>query len=954
MLMQRGYEPGTTRFLDSVEELYLDDTQECIFVTADHPKLNVRTTLTALNFSDFTRLKNAGDVPECKQWVGRVTNRTIHRNRTWARLKNMGLKKILDEAVCASFRVDHWFYDAPIAPDDAIVPDENPSTAPGIGTILAGVFPDYPPPSYQEEASNPPPFFKPPVVIAVSPPFIAPSFSPGAVVGSSPLRLEKPVTTPQSQAFLAPPPDDTLVSDTETVAKTPVPTPPETPAARLSRKQKESQEKKQQMAAKKKQRQEQAGEVAHAEQPQDAGETSAEEDATSSQQSLADKLAAFIGAGLVLRHKAKHCAGQNDEPGLPKTGLFKSSKRLDSEHCDGQGDGPTLRDTTSLTKTALSLSHPSKRPESSTTDPETEINCNPARDNAKAKRKEKEQRRKESRRAEKAKEEEAKRCAEEEKARKREEERRKAEERLIREVEQRLLEDRQRWAEQTRRREKEDTRRQLQRAEEVSRQLQQVAEAARRQRQQAEEEAGSRALQSARATQPARVSPQSLRSTSGHEQKDPSGSQLKDSNDGVNNQAQRSGTEPKAESKDTLKADHSTPDPPVGGGKQQDQSTPSSQLQISTQALPARKDAPSQTYQVTSQRQPQCHPQLQLQTQQTETPFRPQAQVPIGTSIASVPRPLSSGGHLPTPDINSKPKPEAPTISTASEGAKSPAQPDRLPPTNRGAIVKAIAQPSEIVAKTIADEETNAPAQPSQLELDAVEIIAKLHVATTAEAPTPLDHPGRPSPCSTIRSMARPVQAADPPLRAQQRTTPPSAPSPAEDSIPRPATTPSPRARRPAPILSPRRRRFLIPRRHLPTHLRLRLRLRLRRLVTHETRRIIARDLPRLVAAKVQRMREADLGDLNARADRLMVERLIEDSCWERERRYNYRDCGRGRSASVTVGEGDGRMWEWGVDRFGPRGGLEEKLEVWEGWGVKGVKSHEEVVEGQDGWEVEN
>ncbi|KAK0614368.1 hypothetical protein B0T14DRAFT_570309 [Immersiella caudata] len=103
---------------------------------------------------------------------------------------------------------------------------------------------------------------------------------------------------------------------------------------------------------------------------------------------------------------------------------------------------------------------------------------------------------------------------------------------------------------------------------------------------------------------------------------------------------------------------------------------------------------------------------------------------------------------------------------------------------------------------------------------------------------------------------------------------------------------------------------------------------RARRLVRRETRRIVARDVRRLVAAELDRVRPRDSSGNVSRVDRMVLDRLIEESSWNRRSGYNNRDCGRGRSASLSS---NNPSWmEWGVGRFGPRGNVAGKLEAWE------------------------
>ncbi|KAK4454846.1 hypothetical protein QBC34DRAFT_464721 [Podospora aff. communis PSN243] len=472
-LLRRGYIPGTTDFLDSLEDLWLEwppqndpygyqlhKQKMCATIPADHPLLNSRAILATLNLgADWMRLQKIGNNPKCLDWSMIPPVKRQRLNVTWVRLKETGHKAILDEAVKVNFRVDHWFDSAPPPPESALVPgephsnDEKQARAPDLSTILDSIYP-----------------------CAVTPqPSPLPPRNPGRLAPRSP-DPENPASDPSNSQFS----DDTAraTPDSESpksASRSPSPGPSSKPSKEERKRQRKNRDR-----------------------------------ATS--QAIRSKAAAILAmlrsTNAGMEDEVAAPAAPEESPVLEKPAV--EDKLAVSEEWVLAGKPPAEEEAA----VPAAEDHAATQPVV-VEEPAQDAPAPPERNEAKEKRKAKEQRRKERRRAEKAQMEKMARLAEEDKARSREEQRREAEEKLNREAERKLQADRQKWAEDAQRRQQEDLKREeksRRREEEARRYQHQVrreerqrqAEARRRERD-AARAAANRATQSAIATPPADV-----------------------------------------------------------------------------------------------------------------------------------------------------------------------------------------------------------------------------------------------------------------------------------------------------------------------------------------------------------------------------------------------------------------------------------------------------------------
>ncbi|KAK0638974.1 hypothetical protein B0T16DRAFT_497156 [Cercophora newfieldiana] len=450
--------PGGFGFINTLQDMFIFWPRQrnvpgkeqnmagmCVCIPEEHPYLNVRATLTALNLGDFSRLQKIGYADQTNLFKPRQS-RLNKRNEVWASLKNIGFKPVIEEAVKFGFRVDHWFYDSPAPPDSALVPGEPHPTdvsqprARYIGEILE----DHSVPfqALQFDADTP----------------RSPDSENFTIVD----QTDQMINSWAIQNLLTSGPDGALAGEQGGIPES---QPPKPSKMALEKERKRQQKKRKKMRL-------QAAREVEPTPGFDAGEETVSESPTAEE---------LLAEGPAVPATPEEPSVEQPIADEPIAGSAIAEATVE-EPLPSPGEVDTPATATESMSQHLPAEH----------------------DEAKSKRKEKEQRRKERRRAEKAQLEEGKKRVEEEKARKREEQRREAEEQRNKEAEKKLQQDRQRWEEEARRREEAQNRRLLAQAAEEHRR----AEELRRGEELRRAEKLRRVSESALSTQPAGPSSQ--------------------------------------------------------------------------------------------------------------------------------------------------------------------------------------------------------------------------------------------------------------------------------------------------------------------------------------------------------------------------------------------------------------------------------------------------------------
>ncbi|KAK0705497.1 hypothetical protein B0H67DRAFT_558093 [Lasiosphaeris hirsuta] len=199
-------QPGTVLFLKRLERLFLgwmwsvgdqNEIMEPFFVGVheDHRFLHCPAVLGALNLGEFARLQKVGGHQACMNWVGRRGVRLERRQVIWNILKEMGCKRLIEVAVRADYRVDNWFPYVLGPYDEALVPGEEESHAPSLSGILPPALSFLLPPSPGPSQPSPAPSRSPPFSHYDSEPPSSPAQSPSCQLVSEQLPYAETAET---------------------------------------------------------------------------------------------------------------------------------------------------------------------------------------------------------------------------------------------------------------------------------------------------------------------------------------------------------------------------------------------------------------------------------------------------------------------------------------------------------------------------------------------------------------------------------------------------------------------------------------------------------------------------------------------------------------------------------------------------------------------------------------